>query len=186
MCIVYRRLQARAHLLQARKVFIMRLIHFNDHVYHLPTEKAQARTFPRLQEASSYLGRAPHRQEPPPQGPLQAYRLRMLAQNKRIARRDFAPLLASRLFFHSAHFVLRAFFDTPRAQAAVSVSKKVSKSAVARNTIRRRTYAAIADNLPKKGLFLFIAKPGSASVRGETLVAEVKELLKAAESRYNS
>ncbi len=62
----------------------------------------------------------------------------------------------------------------------VSVSKKVSKSAVKRNAIRRRVYSSISKFLEKvpSGLFLFVAKPGSVSLKGEKLNTEIQLLLR--------
>ena len=70
--------------------------------------------------------------------------------------------------------------DSETARLAVSVSKKVSKSAVVRNTVRRRTYAAARTLLPSLGkkLFLVIAKPGVEMVKGEALLSELAGLLK--------
>lgn len=66
------------------------------------------------------------------------------------------------------------------AKVAVSVSKKVSKRAVVRNRIRRRTYSAIRKLLPNlsNNLFLLIAKPRAENVRGEKLKNELAELFK--------
>ncbi len=62
---------------------------------------------------------------------------------------------------------------------AVSVSKKVSKSAVDRNTLRRRTYSVLMSLLPKlnKGLYLIRAKPGAKGLHGEKLTNEITKLL---------
>ncbi len=103
----------------------------------------------------------------------------MLSLQHRIPRKDFGPLLKSRIFAHSPHFSLR-FADSTGVRVAVSVSKKVSKSAVVRNTIRRRMYALVRDVVPtmRPGLFLFIAKPKAETVKGEALKAELSTLLK--------
>jgi ribonuclease P protein component len=64
----------------------------------------------------------------------------------------------------------------------VSVSKKVAKSAVVRNAIRRRSYAALEPRLQSlpRGLYLLSAKPGADKLRGEALEAELSALLKQA------
>jgi ribonuclease P protein component len=108
----------------------------------------------------------------------------MLPKRSRIARSAFAPLLQSRQFKHSPHFTLRFSRDeaikVPK--IAVSVSKKVSKSAVTRNGIRRRAYAALAPLFPPlpAGLYLVVAKSGASEARGERLRAELRSLLKEA------
>jgi|SRR3989344_8070370 len=103
----------------------------------------------------------------------------MLPKTHRIPRKLWKPLLESRVYFNSPHFLVRvANSETPR--LAVSVSKKVSKSAVVRNTVRRRVYATVSTFLPTltKNLFLIIAKPGSQLVKSEALRAELAGLLK--------
>ena len=108
----------------------------------------------------------------------------MLPKHKRIPREDFGPLLASRIFVHSPHFTLRV--APGRGLAAVSVSKKVSKKAVERNRVRRRVYSVLKDLLPSRGLYLFVAKSGAVSAKGEALQHEIRNLLKEADKRYNS
>lgn len=104
----------------------------------------------------------------------------MLPKSSRIPRSGFSPLLTSRHFTHSPHFTLRVSLGsnkTPR--IAVSVGKKVSKSAVVRNTVRRRVYSSLRTLLPtlSPGLYLFVAKLGAEKVRGQVLLEEVKSLL---------
>lgn len=50
-----------------------------------------------------------------------------------------------------AHAALFSFtyLSSPRAGAAVVISKKVAKTAVGRNLLRRRTYAALRIVMPK-------------------------------------
>lgn len=92
-------------------------------------------------------------------------------------RKLFGELLKHSLYAHSPHFLLR-FKHEERAHFGVSVSKKISKSAVVRNTIRRRVYGVLSGlHGGKKGLFLFIAKPGADKQKGENLALEIKELL---------
>jgi ribonuclease P protein component len=108
----------------------------------------------------------------------------MLPKNKRIPRSLFSEILKSRHFTHSAHFSLRIGVSGEKtARAAVSVSKKVSKSAVVRNSIRRRTYSALAPHLPSlsTGLYLVVAKSGAEKLKGEALNKEIGALLKAGE-----
>lgn len=103
----------------------------------------------------------------------------MLPKSRRIPRGLFKPLLESRKYFDSAFFSLRvASSDIPR--VAVSVSKKVSKSAVIRNKVRRRVYSAARDLIPilTNKLFLLIAKPGAEKIKGQSLKKELAELLK--------
>jgi ribonuclease P protein component len=100
----------------------------------------------------------------------------MLSKRERIPRSQFADLLQSRQYKNSAHFTLRAAPSKSGARFAVSVSKKVSKSAVVRNRVRRRAYSA----LPKagQGLYLLIAKPGAEKAKGDELREELASLFK--------
>lgn len=102
----------------------------------------------------------------------------MLPREKRIARKLWSPLLASRNFKNSTYFSLRSAPGESQARFAVSVSKKVSKSAVVRNRVRRRVYAALEDFASiTPGLYLFSAKPGAEKVWGEDLKKELRKLL---------
>jgi ribonuclease P protein component len=103
----------------------------------------------------------------------------MLSKERRIERKLFKPLLESRNYLHSEHFMLKTA-PSAQAKAAVSVSKKVSKSAVARNRVRRRAYAAIHTLFPTLGakLYLVSAKPGSEKLKGEAIASELAGLIK--------
>ena len=103
----------------------------------------------------------------------------MLPKNRRISRKLFKPLLESRKYFNSAHFSLR-FASSEQARIAISVSKKISKSAVVRNKIRRRVYSATRDLFPQlsNNLFLLVAKSGAEKLKGQSLKDELAELLK--------
>lgn len=103
----------------------------------------------------------------------------MIPKNLRISRRLFGSIMESGRVFHSPHFSLR-LAPADSARVAVSVSKKVSKSAVARNRSRRRAYAAIAPlvfALPPK-LYLFSAKSGADRLNAQELKSELAALLK--------
>ena len=103
----------------------------------------------------------------------------MLPKEKRIPREQFKELLLSRKFSNSPHFSLRIGVATmPR--FAVAVSKKVSKSAVVRNRIRRRVYNVISSSIDlfSPGLYLFIAKSGADKLKVEHIKTELDKLIK--------
>lgn len=106
----------------------------------------------------------------------------MLPKRNRIPRAEFKAILGSRRFAHSTHFSLRVAPAAGTPRAAVSVSKKVSKSAVVRNGVRRRAYAVLESELGglSSGLYLFSAKPGAQKLRGTELAGELRSLLKQA------
>ena len=103
----------------------------------------------------------------------------MLPKSSRIPRALFKPLLESRQYFNSAHFSLRVA-PSDKVRVAVSVSKKISKSAVVRNRIRRRAYSTLRPTLPHlpNRLFLLIAKSGVEKVKGQVLIDELAGLFK--------
>jgi ribonuclease P protein component len=71
--------------------------------------------------------------------------------------------------------------DNSPSQFSFSVSKKVAKSAVSRNTLRRRGYAAITPLLSqsKFGFYcMFSFKKGAASLTSKDIIEEVTFLLK--------
>lgn len=103
----------------------------------------------------------------------------MLPKSARIPRELFKQLLQHSRYANSAHFTLRYRVSSGLPQIGVSVSKKVSKLAVVRNTVRRRAYSALypsATSLPK-GLYLLVAKPGAERIKGAPLKTELEELL---------
>jgi ribonuclease P protein component len=105
----------------------------------------------------------------------------MLPKANRVSRAYFKDILGSRRVYHSPHFVLRVGAATGgRPKVAISVSKKISKSAVTRNAIRRRSYAAVVRHLPTltPALYLVSAKAGSEKLKGIPLERELVELLK--------
>ena len=69
--------------------------------------------------------------------------------------------------------------NSPTPRFGVSVSKKVSKKAVVRNRIRKRTYSALKDLIVNvsPGLYLFIVKPKAKDLKGEVLERELRKLL---------
>ncbi|MEX0919418.1 MAG: ribonuclease P protein component [Parcubacteria group bacterium] len=102
----------------------------------------------------------------------------MLPKSKRIPRKAFKPLLDSKRYFNSEHFSVKVA-DSKETKIAVSVSKKVSKSAVIRNKVRRRVYSILKDiiQIIKPNLYLIIVKAGAQNVKGEKLKKELSLLM---------
>jgi ribonuclease P protein component len=104
----------------------------------------------------------------------------MLPRAHRLSRSLFPELQKSRKFKNTEHFSLK-IAPSPKegVHIAVSVSKRVAKSAVVRNRIRRRAYAAIYPKLGtvRPGLYLFIAKPKVQDISGDALNHEIDLLL---------
>ena len=77
------------------------------------------------------------------------------------------------------HFYLRVT-SSDKVKVIISVSKKISKKAVVRNTVKRRVRAIMWELLKnlKPGTYLIVAKPGAEKIRGQNLKDELAELFK--------
>ena len=103
----------------------------------------------------------------------------MLSKQNRLERKDFVNLLASKRFVNAENFCLRLGAGEKVAKLAVSVSKKVSKLAVDRNTLRRRVYSVVRNSVKdlEPNSYLFVARPSAKKLKGERLEKEVLSLL---------
>jgi ribonuclease P protein component len=103
----------------------------------------------------------------------------MLPKKKRLTRALFKPLLSARALTHSLHFWLKAS-PAEAFRLGVSVSKKVAKSAVVRNRVRRRVYSAVEklEEAPDPAIYLVVAKAGAEKLGGAGLISELEELFK--------
>ncbi len=106
----------------------------------------------------------------------------MLPKSRRISREEFSSILKAGKRYASSHFTLyvaqnKANLKKP-SQFSFSVSKKIAKSAVERNRLRRRGYSAIKGLVKevKHGyLLMFSFKNKTVSV--ESIHKELGELL---------
>ena len=73
----------------------------------------------------------------------------MLPKNKRIPREMFSLLLEGAKVFKNNLFLLRFISESKSSRFCFSVSKKVAKSAVARNRLRRAGYRLLEKYLPE-------------------------------------
>lgn len=103
----------------------------------------------------------------------------MLPKKKRLTRALFKPLQSARGNFHSTLFSLKAA-PAEAFRLGVSVSKKVAKSSVVRNRIRRRVYSEIfrLETGLKPALYLVIAKSGAEKLKGAELSLELQKLFR--------
>lgn len=107
----------------------------------------------------------------------------MLPKNRRIARKDFTYILANGRKFNSPILLLniaKIAKDSENSRFSFSVSKKVSKSAVVRNKLRRRGYSSIEKNIDKikPAHFLFFNyKKGAEKLKYQEIEKEVVSLL---------
>lgn len=102
----------------------------------------------------------------------------MLSKKQRVPKDLFNLFLGAKRG-DSKHFSLKFVESDKEKRVAVSVSKKVSKSAVLRNRTRRRAYSSVSKIFPSisNGLYLISAKADSENIKGEELDQELAVLL---------
>jgi ribonuclease P protein component len=90
----------------------------------------------------------------------------MLKKNNRLSRTEFSKYFKTGKRFHFDELTV-VYSPAPTFLCAVVVSKKVSKGAVRRNTLKRRVYARLS-KIQKEyvtmGVFIVILKPSFNSV----------------------
>lgn len=64
-----------------------------------------------------------------------------------------------------------------KVEIIISVSKKVSKNAVVRNTVKRRILPILKKLSLKPAKYLLIAKPGAENLKGKTLEDELIRIM---------
>ena len=108
----------------------------------------------------------------------------MVARPNRIPRHLFPTYFASGKRFHSTHFTIIAT-NTKDFKVSTVVSKKVAKSAVDRNRLRRRAYGVMERQYQQEqlaGTYIILYKPGALRSQRlvlqnelETLLAQIKK-----------
>ena len=94
------------------------------------------------------------------------YLVCMLPKQARLSREAFTRYFASGSRYQSPTLTV-IYTPGPSLLGAIVVSKKVSKSAVTRNTIRRRLYATLRATAAARGLMgavIVVAKPPLAAL----------------------
>lgn len=69
------------------------------------------------------------------------------------------------------------YSPAPIRAVAVVVGKKVYKSAVDRNTLRRRVYATLRAGIPSAGVYVVISKPSAKNLTQSDIIPAVADLL---------
>ena len=105
----------------------------------------------------------------------------MLSRKNRIPRSDFKSFGRS-VIFHSPTLFLSLYKKQNQSvsQFSFSCSKKVSKSAVQRNMLRRRGYASIAkmlERIQSGYYFVFSFKKGAEKLSSNDIYTEIDSLL---------
>ncbi|HEY9583857.1 MAG TPA: ribonuclease P protein component [Candidatus Paceibacterota bacterium] len=103
----------------------------------------------------------------------------MLPSAKRLSTLEFKVVIEKGAFFHSDFILLRAIKTKEKSRFAVSVPKKVAKTAVLRNKIRRRVYSAIGAMGPMINLgfnAILIMKSGVERASFEELASDIRKI----------
>lgn len=108
----------------------------------------------------------------------------MIPNTNRINREDFEKIMKKGGFLNSPFFTLR-FLKNPlnTTHFSVVVSKKVAKTAVSRNKIRRRTYSLLkklTKNSKNPYFAIFFSKSGVEKALFQNLELEIQKLLEKA------
>lgn len=99
----------------------------------------------------------------------------MLAKTARLSVKEFDQYFKTGKRFHFTHCTI-IYAPCESLHGSVVVSKKVSKKAVTRNTIRRRVYAQlrnVCDAARATGVFIIIIKPAYMSLSRKVALADI-------------
>jgi ribonuclease P protein component len=101
----------------------------------------------------------------------------MLPKRERLSRREFEYLRTVGRRTHGAHLTLLTHPTTQaRGKCAVVVSKKTARKATARNLLRRRVYAQLANRPTAHSVVVFL-KSSAAQVTPVELYRDLQETL---------
>ncbi len=102
----------------------------------------------------------------------------MLPKPKRLSTKAFKEIIDTGKYLHNPLFLFRSVSFQGPSKFSVSVPKKVAKTAVLRNKIRRRIYSVLNKLFPefKDGIqAILIAKPDILKASFKELSTEIKE-----------
>ena len=103
----------------------------------------------------------------------------MLSRSYRISVGQFNTVIERGRVAHSTLFLARILKDQPDIRIAAVASKKIAKTAVVRNRIRRKIYEAVRplkSSLPSSIHVLIFAKAGLLQVTHKEIEADLKNL----------
>lgn len=103
----------------------------------------------------------------------------MLGKSERLSRTVFSTYFRSGTRFQSPHLTV-IYTPAPAPKGAVVVPKKVARSAVARNQIRRRLSHTLTESgvfTTHPGVYIIIAKAGAPECPRRALRTELIQLL---------
>lgn len=102
----------------------------------------------------------------------------MLKKHERLSRTEFETYFKQGKRFHSEYLTV-IYLPYPTFHAAVVVSKKVSKKAVVRNTLRRRVYAVLYGKKQKgvTGVWIALIKPSLSLLTKQQAKTQTENLI---------
>jgi ribonuclease P protein component len=101
----------------------------------------------------------------------------MLPRKQRISTQLFKDIIQKGSAFHAPLFSIRIKKTLNNSRFGVSVPKKVAKTAVLRNKIRRRVYSALkVININNQHDVIFIAKIGIEKLKQIELSQEINKI----------
>jgi len=103
----------------------------------------------------------------------------MISKKHRLTTQRFDAVFANGVVFRSKHFLMRALVGSPTPAFAVVVGKKITKTAVRRNTLRRKVFRCLLKCLQEKkelrGEYIFFLR--TDNIPTEELCDEIHRAL---------
>ena len=105
----------------------------------------------------------------------------MLPKKQRLSRAQFAKVFDTSTVLHSGHFSMKWTDDllNKESQFAIVVSKKVSRSSVGRNSIRRRCYGVLEKlllQISENATGIIFVRPSAVHLPPKALEEELRGL----------
>ncbi len=103
----------------------------------------------------------------------------MLPKTKRLSKELFTRVMEKGQVFHCPFFLLRVALGQGYSRFAVSVPKKVSKTAVGRNRLRRQVYSIIQsleNKIDQERLIVIVLKAEAAKLKTKELGSELEKI----------
>lgn len=103
----------------------------------------------------------------------------MLGRSNRLTTELFKEIMEKGHGFHSPFFLLKLQKSDDLSRFGVSVPKKVAKTAVLRNKLRRRVYTVIRnleDRIERGLLVVLVLKIGSEALKMDELFKEIEKI----------
>ncbi len=101
----------------------------------------------------------------------------MLPRTQRIPTQLFKEIVQKGSAFHAPLFSIRVKKAQNKSRFGVSIPKKVAKTAVLRNNIRRRVYSVLQTIQPNEPHFIvFVVKAGIEKIKQAELKQEIEKI----------